>query len=397
MESRSPTQPSDSISSAGSAGPAQPDWSAFRAQMPVVQRWAYLDHAAVSPLPAPTQAAIQQWADEAATQGDTAWQGWTRRAEALRSLVASLLHAAEEEIALVHNTTEGVTLVAEGFPWKPGDNVVLPADEFPTNQYPWLNLADRGVEVRRVPLVEGRVDLGRVAEACDARTRILSVSWVSYWNGWRNDLDAWAELAHHRGALLFVDGIQALGVIPLDVQRTPIDFLAADGHKWLLGPEGAGVLFIRREHLDRLRPLGVGWNSVRHAHDYQHIALDLKPGASRYEGGSRNLVGLLGLEASVRLLGTFGPEALFRRIDALAEEACQRLQSLGARVRSDRSPGHRSGIVLFDIPGRDPQALRRQCLQRGVVLSCRAGGLRISPHAYNDASDLQRLVEALGE
>lgn len=393
MQSHQPSQPSNSVSSAKAA---QHDWPALRSEMPVVQRWAYLDHAAVSPLPAPAQRAIREWADEAATEGDTAWQRWTRRAEEVRALFAALLHAAEEEIALVHNTTEGVTLVAEGFSWKPGDNVVVPADEFPTNQYPWLNLADRGVEARRVPLVEGRVELGRVAEMCDARTRILSVSWVSYWNGWRNDLDAWAELAHSHGALLFVDGIQALGVIPLDVRRTPIDFLAADGHKWLLGPEGAGVLYIRREHLDRLRPLGVGWNSVRHAHDYQRIALELKPDASRYEGGSRNLVGLMGLEASLRLLRRYGPEALFARIVEVTEEACQRLQALGARLRSDRSPAHRSGIVLFEMPDQDPQALRRRCLEHGVVLSCRAGGLRISPHAYNDSSDLERLVQALG-
>lgn len=393
MQTHSAPQPSNSASS---SEPAPGDWESFRRQMPVTERWAYLDHAAVSPLPAPTQRAIRDWADQAATEGNTAWHEWTRQTEGLRSRFATLLHASEEEIALVHNTTEGVTLVAEGFPWKAGDNVVLPADEFPTNQYPWLNLADRGVEVRRIPLVEGRVDLDRVAEACDSRTRMLSVSWVSYWNGWRNDLDAWAELAHRHGALLFVDGIQALGVIPLDVRRTPIDFLAADGHKWLLGPEGAGVLFIRREHLDRLRPLGVGWNSVRHAHDYQRIALDLKPSASRYEGGSRNLVGLLGLEASVRLLCGYTPEALFGRIVELTEEACQRLRAMGAILRSDRTPERRSGIVLFDLPGRDPQALRRQCLQRGVVLSCRGGGLRISPHAYNDFSDLQRLIEALG-
>jgi len=393
MQTHWSSQPSNSMCSLPSV---QRDWASFRRQMPVVEHWAYLDHAAVSPLPAPAQRAIQEWADEAARAGDTAWQGWNRRAEGLRAMFATLLHAAEEEIALVRNTTEGVTLVAEGFPWKPGDNVVLPADEFPTNQYPWLNLATRGVEVRRIPPVEGRVDLGRVAEACDARTRILSVSWVSYWNGWRNDLDAWAELAHRHGALLFVDAIQALGVIPLDVRRTPIDFLAADGHKWLLGPEGAGVLFIRREHLDRLRPLGVGWNSVRHAHDYQRIELDLKPTAGRYEGGSRNLAGLLGLEASVRLLCSYGPEALFARIVEVTEEACQRLRGLGAVIRSDRTPEHRSGIVLLDMPGRDPQALRRRCLERGVVLSCRAGGLRISPHAYNDSSDLQRLIEALG-
>jgi selenocysteine lyase/cysteine desulfurase len=204
-----------------------------------------------------------------------------------------------------------------------------------------------------------------------------------------------AEIAHDRGALLFVDAIQGLGVLPLDVRETPIDFLAADGHKWLLGPEGAGVFFVRREHLDLLRPLGVGWNSVVHAGDFQHIELALKPAAERYEGGSPNMVGLIALRTSMALLADIGTAAIAQRILDVTDLACNRLTEMGAVIHSDRSPANKSGIVLFDLPGRDLQAVRRECLQRGVVLSCRGGLLRISPHAYNDESDIDRLVDAL--
>ena len=235
------------------------DWSGFRGQMPIVRQWAYLDHAAVSPLPGPTREAIVAWAEEAATAGSTVWTGWSQRAEQVRLAAARLIGAEPEEIALAKNTTQGINFVAEGFPWQAGDNVVILADEFPANQYPWLHLAERGVETRRVPTNEGTVDLDRLAAACDGRTRIVSVSWVGYASGWRNDVDRLVEIAHGCGGLLCLDAIQGLGVFPLNVKHTAVDFLAADGHKWLLGPEGAGVFFLRREHLDRLRPVGLGW------------------------------------------------------------------------------------------------------------------------------------------
>lgn len=375
--------------------PSAPDWIALRRQMPVTERWAYFDHAAVSPLPACTRDAITAWAQGACEQGDQLWPTWSRRAEELRDLSAAMLHARREEIALVRNTTEGISLVAEGFPWKSGDNAVTLADEFPSNQYPWLNLADRGVETRRVPVDAGRVDLDRIAAACDERTRLLSVSWVGYASGWRNDLAALAEIAHRRGALLLVDAIQALGVFPVDVTELDVDFLAADGHKWMLGPEGCGVLFVRQQHLARLRALGVGWNSVVAGHDFSHIELRLKESAERYEGGSANMLGMHALAASLELLLSYGAEALSRRILEIGDLACRRLTQAGAVIHSDRSPAHSSGIISFELPGSDPQALRQRCLDRGVVLSCRGGRLRISPHAYNNHDDVERLVAAL--
>jgi len=371
------------------------DWDEFRRQMPVARKWAYLDHAAVAPLPEPARAAVVDWADAAAAEGDTAWAAWNDQVEELRRVAARMIGAAPEEIALVRNTTEGINLVAEGYPWRRGDNVVTLADEFPSNLYPWMQLAGRGVQTRRVPTDDGRVDLDRVAAACDRRTRIVTISWVSYSSGWRNDVDRLAEIAHDRGALLFLDAIQGLGVFPLDVRQTEVDFLAADGHKWMLGPEGAGIFFARREHLERLRPIGVGWNSVVHARDFTRIELVLKETAERYEGGSQNMVGMIALGASLKLLGRFGQDAIAGRVLQVTDLACRRLGEIGAHIFSDRSEQHSSGIVVFGLPNVDPEAVRRRCLERGVVLSCRSGRLRISLHAYNDASDVERLVQAL--
>lgn len=372
------------------------DWDDFRRQMPIARQWAYFDHAAVAPMSGPAQAALVNWAEDATVNGSANYPAWTRRVEHLRTLAARLIGALPEEIALVSNTTAGINLVAEGFPWKPGDNIVTRADEFPSNQYPWLHLADRGVETRRIPTEGGKLNFDQLAAACDDRTRIVSVSWVAFSSGWRHDLDQLAGLVHKRGALLFLDAIQGLGVFPLDVRQTPVDFLAADGHKWLLGPEGAGLFFTRREHLNLLRPVGVGWNSVRNDHDFSHIELVFKDTAARYEGGSQNVAGLSALEASLELLSQFGMPAISRRVLEITDLACQRLAEVGAVILSDRTASHRSGIVSFELPGRDPQVVRRQCFEQKVALSCRAGRLRISPHCYNNAADIERLIEALG-
>ncbi|HEY1601837.1 MAG TPA: aminotransferase class V-fold PLP-dependent enzyme [Pirellulales bacterium] len=372
-------------------------WNELRQAMPVAKEWAYFDHAAVAPLSEPAHLAITQWAQDMTDNGDTYWLKWAAQLEDIRRRGAALIGADSAEIGLVRNTTEGINLVAEGFPWREGDNLVTLADEFPSNQYPWMNLASRGVECRRVATHDGRVELDDIERACDARTRLLAVSWVNYAHGWRNDLDALAELAHGRDVLLFVDAIQALGVFPLDVRRTQVDFLAADGHKWLLGPEGAGLFYLRREHLDLLRPVGLGWNSVRQGNDYTRIELNVKPTAARYEGGSYNMAGLLGLGASLELLGRHSTDDMAARLLAITDDACERLSRAGAKLCSHREPDRASGIVAFELPGRDSLATKKQLLAKNVVVSCRAGRLRISPHAYTNGEDLDRLIAGLND
>ena len=355
---------------------------------------AYFDHAAVAPVSGPARDAVQNWLVQATEQGDTRWPEWSRSIEETRINAARLLNAEPCEIALVPNTTSGISLVAEGFPWTSGDNVVTLANEFPSNQYPWLNLKSRGVETRRVEFSE-QFEIDQLVQACDQRTRLISVSWVSFSTGWRLDLDQLADIAHKQGVYLFVDAIQGLGVFPMDVRQTEVDFLAADGHKWLLGPEGAGVFYLKKQHLDVLRPIGVGWNSVTGRFDYAHIELNLRNEAARYEGGTWNTPGLIGLGASLDFLTRFGAgpsrSAIAERVLELTDLCCERLLAAGATIASSRQSCHRSGIVSFQIPNGDPKRFRDQCLEARVALSCRDGRVRISPHAYCNEEDIDRL------
>jgi cysteine desulfurase/selenocysteine lyase len=375
-----------------------PKWRQFRQQMPIAGRMAYFEHAAMAPLAVTTREAIGRWLVEATEEAAPAWGRWERRLQEVRAVAAGLIGASLDEIALIHSTTVGVAMVAEGFPWREGDNIVIPADEFPANQYPWLHLASRGVEIRRVESPDGTIDLNRLEAACDSRTRIVALSWVGYLSGWRTELAAAVEMAHRRGALLFVDAIQGLGALPVDVQQAKIDFLAAGGQKWLMGPEATGLLYIRRDHLDLLRPLVLGSNSMVHNRDYSRIEIQMKNSAARHEGGAANSVGFIGLGASLDLLTSLGSEAIGRRILEITDECCRRLTAIGAEIFSRRDrPEHCSGIVSFTLPGCDLNVIRRVCKERKVAVSLRVGYLRISPHAYNNDEDIDALMGAIEE
>ena len=365
----------------------------LRALMPVARKWAYFDHAAVAPLTRSAAEAIDLWLAQSSEEGDTVWPEWSAQVSQCRQLAAQLIGAGEDEIALVPNTTAGINLVAEGLDWRPGDNIVTLADEFPANIYPWMNLAQLGVETRLVATDEGRVTPEQIAAHCDDRTRVVSVSWVAFSSGCRRSLRPLADVAHEYGALFLVDAIQGLGVFPIDVVRDDIDALAADGHKWLLAPEGAGIAYVRREWLDRLKPIGVGWNSVQNAGQFQEIEFNLKTSAARYEGGTYNTPGFIGLGASMEVLLTLGATTVADAVLEFTDKACAELSAAGAIVYSPRDGDERSGIVSFEIPLRDPQEVRRQCLSQGVALNCRGGRLRLSAHAYNNHADLERLIK----
>ncbi|MCO8124852.1 aminotransferase class V-fold PLP-dependent enzyme [Stieleria sp. TO1_6] len=374
-------------------------WQWWRSQMPVTQKWAYLDHAAVGPLSNPAAVALQTYADQAAHEGDTVWPQWAARLDDLRTRFAQLLQAERDEICLIPNTSTGINLVAEGFPWQPGDNLIVPDGEFPSNLYPWQNQQSRGVQVRVVPRRDGRVVVDDLIAQIDDSTRIIALSWVGYASGFRADLESLVARAHESDVLVFVDAIQGLGIFDLDLRKIDVDFLAADGHKWLLGPEGMGVAMIRKRHLQTLRCGNVGWNSVRNTFNYDQPRLDLRQSAVRFEPGSANMSGAAALDASLQLFSAVreahGPDAIADRVLGLVQEMADRLGEIGIQTRMDAQPEHRSGIVTFDVPGREPATVRQHLIDQGCVVSCRGGGIRTGVHAYNNSSDLQQLVAAV--
>lgn len=378
----------------------------LRAEMPIAQRFAYFDHAAVSPLPASSAKKIESWANQASLLGDTLWPQWARDLEATRAQVAGLLDASESEIALVPNTTFGINAIASGVPWQTGDSLVVPSNEFSSNLLPWKMLARRGVDVRTatMPPIEACSNVSMVDHILplvDQTTKMVSVSWVSYSSGFRCDLAALCECLHARGVKLFVDAIQGLGAFPLSVRSIPIDFLAADGHKWMLGPEGAGMLYIREKNLDWLQPTMVGWNSVVNSHHFSPEASQLKSNAQRYEGGSVNMPGQLALGASIELLRECNLAESGRPLTTSITDHCnylvESLRRIGVSVCRADDPNCHSGIVPFRLPGIDSAAVRTHLLKQDVVLSVRHGFLRAAVHGYNSTSDIDRLIEGLSE
>jgi selenocysteine lyase/cysteine desulfurase len=372
------------------------DWDALRtAEFPVARRWAYLDHAAVSPLPRRSADAIRAWVDDEEANGVVHWPDWENKLRGLRANLARLIGAGVDEIALVNSTTHGIGIVAEGFPWRAGDSVVTAAEEYPSNIYPWLNLGGRGVTLRTVLSREGRVELDDLIAACDGSTRVLTISHVEFASGFRNNLDALGAFCRSRGIAFFVDAIQGLGPHAIDVGSTPIDFLAADGHKWLLGPEGAGFLYVRREWIERLRPIGVGWHSVVSSYNAPGYDFTLKPSAERWEGGSFAMAGLQGFSASVDLLHELGPAVVSARIQERANSVRAAVRSAGWRVFGSTRPEDLSGIVASTREGADPNAAVSHLRERGVAVAARRGRLRVSPHVYTSDDDVERLREGL--
>ena len=374
-------------------------WKSMRAQFQLADGLTYLNHAAVSPLPTPCRVRMEAYVEEISRFGAARYPdlpfGVLRRA---RDLGARLLGARTDQVFIVRSTTQGLSVAATGIPFAEGDNLVLVEGEFPANIQPWLPLRKRGVEVRLVPQKGGRVLLDDLARSVDARTKALSISFVQYSTGFRVDLGAVAELCRKHDTLFVVDAIQGLGVLPLDVRTMGVDFLSADSHKWMLGPEGVGLGYASDRALDRIDQAVHGWFSVRKPFDFEDMDQPLKDSAARYEEGAYNFVGISGMVGSLDLLTAIGTQSLEQRLIELTDELAEGLQSIGWTVLSPREvDSEKSGILQATRDNLDVATLERTLADRGVFVSVRGGALRVAPHGYNTSEDLQRLLEALAE
>lgn len=372
-----------------------------RGEFPVAEHVVYLNHAGVAPIPLRSAERITEWARLASERGGLASDERDARIEGVREQAAGLCGAPSSDIAFVKNTTEGLAFVASGLDWHEGDRVIVPDGEFPSTIYPWLALSDRGVVVERVPPAESgaRLPVERFEEALrKGPARVVCTSWVQFGSGWRTDLAALGRLCRVHGALLCVDLIQGLGVIPADLGSWNVDFAAADAHKWLLGPEGIGIFYAAEGARELLRPLEPGWNAVAHRREWENLELAWDPTARRFEGGSHNAAGIFGLGGSLELLGDATVEDIWAHVDRLCEGLATGLPEAGGTLLSDRAGPGRSGIVTFGLRGWSPEALGAALGERGFVCAApRGGGVRVSPHAYNTEEELGALVDAVAE
>ena len=367
------------------------DKPAVRELFPVTRNLIYFNHAAVGPLSTRASEAMERHVRDQRDHGALHWKEWYAEDAHLRASAARLIGADPGEIAILKNTSEGLSFVAEGYRWKSGENVITTAMEFPSNFAPWKALERRGVQCR----VAGAPTAEEIERLIDARTRIVSVSSVAFHNGFAADLDAIGDLCARRNVLLCVDAIQSVGVLPIDVHKSKIAFLAADGHKWMCGPEGAAIFYVAAGYRDRLEVLETGWTNIQRQGSFLECPADLKPDARRYEAGSLNTNGVFGLRAAIDLLLEIGIENIAREVVRIAARLADRMEEIGWRVGSPRPIA--SGIVGAIPPGVEPSLLRwhRTLEENGVVCAPREGMLRFSPHFYNDDAEVDRLIELL--
>jgi selenocysteine lyase/cysteine desulfurase len=362
-------------------------------EFPVLRHWDFFNHAAVSPIPRAAAQALRRFADQAESVAylDT---GWYRDLAALRESVARMMNATKEEVAFVKNTSEGIATVANGIDWNEADRIVTTDVEYPANVYPWIEVSrSRGCELVRVP---PRTE--SLIEAADhPRTRLLSLSHVQYATGQRHDLVAIGAFCRARGILFCVDAIQTLGVLPVDVRAMNVDYLSAGGHKWLLGPEGTGVFFCQRELIERTKPALIGWMNVADPLNYGKIDYTLRDDARRYEPGSYNVAGLLGLKASVDLLSSPGVDSVSQRLRAVTNRLVEGLIEKGYRVASPRGGDEWSGIVSFSAaaPSTHQQIWQRLRTDHRTEIAVRDNRLRCAPHFYNTDEQIDRLIQRL--
>ncbi len=363
----------------------------YRDQFPVLDQLVYLNHAGVAPLCRAAADAMKNLADDACLYGSLHYSQWLDAYEGVRDAAATLIHSDRSEIAIVKNTSEGIATVAMGIDWRAGDKVVAFHEEFPANYYVWKQLEGRGIEVVWLSCTASLEAIDRATKGA----RLLAISYVQYLSGFRADLNAIGEICHRHGCFFFVDAIQGLGAFPVDVRTARIDALSADGHKWLLGPEGCGILYVRRDLQDEIKPVEFGWTNVAGYNDYSSRDMTLRPDAGRYECGTLNTIGCFGLRAALDFVNSVGPEVIGPQVQALADEVYEGVRAKGFEVLGTRTPNNGAGIVSFRKEGVDSRLIVSRLKDKGFIAAPRQGWVRVSPHFYIPPDAIHALVEEI--
>ena len=366
----------------------------IRKEFPVTEELIFFDHARVAPVPERVRKVVTAFIEDATRFGTAHYETWMVGIEQARKSFARLINAGTDEVAFVKNTSEGLSIVANGLDWKSGDNVVIPDIEFPANVYPWWNLKRLGVETRMVHAVEGRVLFDDLVKQVDARTRLISISSVECNSGFRCDLNRIGAFCKEKGILFCVDAIQSLGLLPMDVKRDHIDFLSADGHKWMLSVEGLGGFYISRDVLEKVYPVTVGWGNMVNAADFMNYEFAFRPDAQRFEEGSPNTMSIHAFGSALDLLLETGIENIEQRVMALGDTILEQLQKRGLKIYSSTQPEERSGNIAF-VMNQDVSRLYDWMLENKVKITVRDGLVRLSPHFYNSEDEILRCFDLL--
>jgi cysteine desulfurase / selenocysteine lyase len=363
----------------------------YRDEFPVRERLVYLNHAGVAPLSRRAADAMKHLADDALKFGSFHYPEWLDTYEGVRRAAARLINSTPAEIAIVKNTSEGISFIATGLKWQAGAKIVAFREEFPANLFPWRKLEGNGVQVEWLSVFD---PLERIEQAARG-AQLLSISFVQYLSGYRAPIQEIGEICHRSNCIFVVDAIQGLGAFPLDVQKCNIDALAADGHKWLLGPEGCGILYVSEKLQDRIEPVEFGWTNVAEYNNYASRDMALRPDAGRYECGTLNTIGCYGLKAAIEFLLEVGVREIAPVIQNLGDRIAAGVQAKGYEVLGCRTPASGAGIVSFRKQGVDAQHVIQKLHAESIVAAPRQGWIRTSPHFYITPDDIDHMLALL--
>jgi len=368
-------------------------------EFPLTDELIYLNHAAVAPWPKRTGEAVIKFAEQNTRYGSHFYLDWMKKENELRSQLQALLNApSADDIALVKNTSEALSFVAYGLPWQAGDNIVSSNQEFPSNRLPWESLANQGVEFRQADLASAETPEDALFALVDNNTRLLTISSIQFASGLRMDLERIGEFCKQHDILFCIDAIQSLGAVQFDVQAYHADFVMADGHKWMFGPEGLGVFYTTPEARDKLKLTQYGWHMMKDTHNYENKPWEIHPTARRFECGSPNMLSIHALSASLSLLletGMAAVEALvFEKSDYIKEAVAKNDQ---LSLLSQQQNLLKSGIVTFKHQTITNDDLYKHLQKNSVVCALRGGGIRFSAHFYNTFDEIDRAFAIIND
>lgn len=356
----------------------------------------YLNHAAVAPWPTRTSRAVAEFSQENCLQGATNYKNWLKKESLLKKQLQVLINApSPNDIALIKNTSEGLSLIAYGINWNAGENIIITDDEFPSNRIVWESLAPHNVHLKSAKL-NGPTPEQNIIDLIDSNTRLISISSVQYASGIKLDLEKIGTVCKNKGILFCIDAIQSLGAAPFDVTANHANFVVADGHKWMLGPEGLALFYCKKDTLPQLTLNQFGWHMVEHQGDYDRTDWSPAKDARRFECGSPNMLGIHALSASLSLLLEIGLNEVEAEIDSKVCYLLEHLQNIpGVSIRSPLTPSLRSGIVNFTIENENHLLLHKKLINDNVICAYRGGGIRFSPHYYTPLSALDYAIKTL--
>lgn len=369
----------------------------IRSLFPALENYAYLNSAAVSPMPRTAVEAVCSQLNDVASHGAAHYLEWVATKNRARGIIAEMLNVKPEQIAFMRNTSDGFAAVAGGIDWAEGDNIVSFENEFPANFYPWRSVRDRfGIELRLCPERAGRIDLDEFISLIDANTRLVAISAVQYASGFRADLEPIGRAAREADALFAVDIIQGFGATDFDLPAQLVDVASGASHKWLCAPEGCGILYLSERARQRIRPTFVGWISVETPWDFADREQPFKPNALALESGTGASSLFYGLEQSLKLLNETGLGRIKTYLEELTDYMCELLAGKSYEIVSSRAPEEKSAIVCIrHRNGLSPSEIFERLARANVIVSPRGDRLRIAPHFYNNREDIDRLVAAL--